>query len=42
LQRYAFRLHELGRSLREIARAVGVSHQTVANWLSTRPERLVS
>jgi 5-methylcytosine-specific restriction endonuclease McrA len=42
LQRYAFRLHGLGRSLREIARAVGVSHQTVANWLSDPPERLVS
>jgi len=42
LQRYAYRLHGLGRSLREIARAVGVSHQTVANWLSARPERLVS
>ena len=42
LQRYAYRLHGLGRSLREIARAVGVSHQTVANWLSAPPERLVS
>jgi len=42
LQRYAYRLHGLGRSLREIARAVGVSHQTIANWLSARPERLVS
>src|SRR6266540_741963 len=41
LQSYAFRLHDLGRSLRQIAKAVGVSHQTVANWLSARPERLV-
>jgi 5-methylcytosine-specific restriction endonuclease McrA len=41
-QRYAFRLHARGRSLREIARAVGVSHQTVANWLSGEAGRLVS
>jgi 5-methylcytosine-specific restriction endonuclease McrA len=42
LQRYAFHLHALGRSLREIARAVGVSHQTVANWLAPEDGRLAS
>lgn len=30
----AFELHERGRSLREISRDVGVSHQTIANWIA--------
>lgn len=33
LRREANRLRAEGESLREIARALGVSHQTVANWL---------
>ncbi len=43
-QQHALELAELGLSLRRIARAVGVSHQTVANWLDgwARPDRLVS
>ena len=39
---HALELGELGLSLRRIARAVGVSHQTIANWLPDRQERLVS
>jgi 5-methylcytosine-specific restriction endonuclease McrA len=42
LQRKAFELHRAGRSLREIARELGVSHQTVSNWLSGAVRRLVS
>lgn len=42
LQRYAFRLDQEGRTLREIARATGVSHQTVSNWVSGAVRRLVS
>jgi len=34
-------LAELGLSLRRIARAAGVSHQTVSNWLSDQRNRLV-
>jgi 5-methylcytosine-specific restriction endonuclease McrA len=34
LQQQAAALRALGRSLRQIARVLGVSHQTVANWLS--------
>ncbi|MGH2783835.1 MAG: helix-turn-helix domain-containing protein [Actinomycetota bacterium] len=39
---HVYELAELGLSLRRIARAAGVSHQTVSNWLSERRERLVS
>jgi len=43
-QQHALELAELGLSLRRIARATGVSHQTIANWLDAwaRPDRLVS
>ncbi len=34
LQSQAFELNAKGLSLRQIGRALGVSHQTVANWLS--------
>jgi 5-methylcytosine-specific restriction endonuclease McrA len=34
LQGSAFAMHAKGASLREIARELGVSHQTVANWLA--------
>jgi len=36
LQKRAEQLHREGTSLREIARELGVSHQTVANWLGGR------
>ena len=39
---HALELAELGLSLRRIARAVRVSHQTIANWLPARQDRLVS
>lgn len=41
LQQQAFALTASGRSLRQIGRELGVSHQTVANWLRAarnRPE----
>jgi HNH endonuclease/helix-turn-helix protein len=34
LMEQAFELNAKGRSLRQIARALGVSHQTIANWLA--------
>ena len=37
-QRRAHELHAAGASLRQIARALGVSHQTVANWLAAARE----
>lgn len=36
LQAKAMRLHDEGASLRQIARILGVSHQTVTNWLGGR------
>lgn len=42
LQRQALALSAAGCSLRQIAQAVGVSHQTVSNWLSGAVRRLVS
>ena len=42
LQARAFELADAGQSLRQISRALGVSHQTVANWLSGTVRRLVS
>ncbi|HEX9712133.1 MAG TPA: helix-turn-helix domain-containing protein [Actinomycetota bacterium] len=36
LQKRAEQLHREGASLRDIARELGVSHQTVANWLGGR------
>jgi len=42
LQERAFELDAAGRSLRQIARELGVSHQTVSNWLSGAVRRLVS
>ena len=36
LQAQAFELNAEGQSLRQIGRALGVSHQTVANWLSQK------
>lgn len=41
-RQHVYELAELGLSLRRIARATGVSHQTVSNWLSDRRNRLVS
>jgi DNA-directed RNA polymerase specialized sigma24 family protein len=35
----AFALRDQGRSLREISQEIGVSHQTVANWLGGVHER---
>jgi hypothetical protein len=29
-------MHDEGKSLREIARATGASHQTIANWIEGR------
>jgi DNA-directed RNA polymerase specialized sigma24 family protein len=42
LQAQAFELHAAGKSLRQISGSLGVSHQTVANWLSGAVRRLVS
>jgi 5-methylcytosine-specific restriction endonuclease McrA len=42
LQARAFELAAQGRSLRQIAQSLGVSHQTVANWLSGAVRSLVS
>lgn len=36
LQAQAYELNARGQSLRQIGRAIGVSHQTVANWLAAR------
>lgn len=41
-RQHVYELAELGLSLRRIARAAGVSHQTVSNWLSDQRNRLVS
>jgi DNA invertase Pin-like site-specific DNA recombinase len=35
-QTEARRVHAAGASLRQIARALGISHQTVANWIDGR------
>ena len=41
-RQHAYELAAIGLSLRRIARAAGVSHQTVANWLSEDRDRLIS
>lgn len=42
LQAQAYELARSGRSLRQIARTLNVSHQTVANWLTGAVRSLVS
>ena len=42
LMAQAFELDSEGQSLRQIARALGVSHQTIAIWLATRESSSVS
>lgn len=42
LRAEALEMRLIGRSLRQIARTLGVSHQTVANWVSGLGNRLVS
>jgi hypothetical protein len=42
LMAQAIELDAKGQSLRRIARALGVSHQTIANWLAARETSSVS